>query len=400
MEKIILLLAMILLACCPAWSQDDGEELTEIDIGYPDEPQGTVIDGLAYFFSSAEGAANLRCDNCWEGELAIPAEVEYNGVTYPVTAMSWSSFRDCQTLTKVTIPRTIVSFFRLGSWEDYTPHWVPFVGCTALESIEVDADNPRFSSADGVMFTKDKADLVCYPAGSRRKTYTVQNGVKRIFEDAFANNPYLVSVTFPNTVNNIYPCFRDCNALESVNLPKGQEMKHLLPYLFSGCTSLKKIEIPTSVTTVHDFVFENCSSLTTVELPYSVTQLGHHVFLGCASLKSLVIRGYMEEAADRTVDQQRFGTIPEQVTIYCQPEQVETIQKYFKGTVLPLDEYQPEADAPTAIESAIKDAPANIPTYDLQGRRIGASLNDKGQMINERMKKGVYIRDGRKIVVK
>jgi len=38
--------------------------------------------------------------------------------------------------------------------------------------------------------------------------------------------------------------------------------------------------------------------------------------------------------------------------------------------------------------------------YDLQGRRIGASLNDKGQMANERMKKGVYINDGRKIVVK
>jgi len=36
--------------------------------------------------------------------------------------------------------------------------------------------------------------------------------------------------------------------------------------------------------------------------------------------------------------------------------------------------------------------------YDLQGRRIGASLNDKGQMINERMKKGIYIRDGRKVV--
>ena len=38
--------------------------------------------------------------------------------------------------------------------------------------------------------------------------------------------------------------------------------------------------------------------------------------------------------------------------------------------------------------------------YDLQGCRIGASLNDKGQMTNEKLRKGIYIRDGRKVVVK
>jgi len=38
--------------------------------------------------------------------------------------------------------------------------------------------------------------------------------------------------------------------------------------------------------------------------------------------------------------------------------------------------------------------------YDLQGRRLGASLNDKGQMTNEKLRKGIYIRDDRKVVVK
>jgi len=36
--------------------------------------------------------------------------------------------------------------------------------------------------------------------------------------------------------------------------------------------------------------------------------------------------------------------------------------------------------------------------YDLQGRRISVSLNDKGKMINDKLRKGLYIQNGRKIV--
>ena len=38
--------------------------------------------------------------------------------------------------------------------------------------------------------------------------------------------------------------------------------------------------------------------------------------------------------------------------------------------------------------------------YDLLGRRISASLNNKGKMINDKLRKGLYIKNGRKIVVK
>lgn len=57
---------------------------------------------------------------------------------------------------------------------------------------------------------------------------------------------------------------------------------------------------------------------------------------------------------------------------------------------------------PTGICSANRstDNILATPLYDLQGRRVGASLNNKGQMTNERMKKGVYIKNGRKVVIK
>ena len=386
MKKVLFLLSMSLLICCPVCSQNDEVELTEEDTGYPEEPEGVGVNGLEYFFSSEKEVAYLRCNNSWEGELVIPAEVEHDGVTYTVEGMSWKSFRDCQTLTKVTIPKTLTYFFRWGSWADFSPMWMPFVGCMALECIEVDEDNPQFCSEDGVMFTKDKTDLVCFPAGSEKKTYTVPDGVKSIYQDAFSYNTDLVSVTFPNTVSTVHPCFRGCTALESVKLP--DDLPTIPPGMFMNCSSLKSIEIPSGVTGVQYSAFEGCSSLTVVDLPERVSYIEAAAFKDCSSLKTLVIRGYL---SDGRISEQWFGEdyFPQQATIYMLPEQIDKFKKYFTGTILPLDMYQPDAESATSIQPAKADHPAEISTYDLQGRRL-----------MQKPEKGVYIENRRKRVVK
>ena len=71
------------------------------------------------------------------------------------------------------------------------------------------------------------------------------------------------------------------------------------------------------------------------------------------------------------------------------PEQIDKFKKYFTGTILPLDMYQPEAESATSIQPAKADHPAGVSTYDLQGRRL-----------MQKPEKGVYIENGRKRVVK
>lgn len=379
MKKGFLLLVMCLLAFSPVWSQNDEEEGFS---GGHDEPSGVNINGLTYFFYSNSGKANVRRDNCWDGELVIPAEVEHNGTMYRVSGISWKAFRNCQTLTKVTLPKTLTYLFHYWSYDDFSQYWVPFVGCTALESIEVADDNPCFCSVDGVMFSKDKTDLVCYPIGSKRKTYTVPDGVKRIYEDAFSYNSNLVSVVFPNTVTEMYASFQKCTALESVTLPNSLSV--IPQKLFSGCTNLKNIEIPSGITEVGQSAFEHCSSLSTVELPYSVERIGNLAFYNCNNLKSLVIRGHLEE---RYVNKARFYYIPEQVIIYAQSEQVELIKKYFRGKVLPLELYDQNSTGIDHVDACLKTE-KYIPLHDLQGRRVSHP------------QRGAYIRDGRKVVVK
>jgi hypothetical protein len=55
-------------------------------------------------------------------------------------------------------------------------------------------------------------------------------------------------------------------------------------WALQGCTHLKSIEIPSSVTSFSNRSFINCQSLETIYLSANVTSMGPYVFDGCSSL--------------------------------------------------------------------------------------------------------------------
>ena len=55
------------------------------------------------------------------------------------------------------------------------------------------------------------------------------------------------------------------------------------------CSSLKKIEIPTGVTSIGAYAFYGCSGLKKVEIPSSVTSIGYRAFEECSSLTEIII---------------------------------------------------------------------------------------------------------------
>ena len=57
-------------------------------------------------------------------------------------------------------------------------------------------------------------------------------------------------------------------------------MQKIAKYAFSGCSSLKNIEIPSSVKIIGDFAFMDCISIPkTFTIPSSVEKVGHGLFL-------------------------------------------------------------------------------------------------------------------------
>ena len=202
-------------------------------------------------------------------------------VTIPdsVTSIESYAFSGCASLTNVTIPNSVTSI-------GYTV----FAGCTSLISIEVSNYNKNYSSTDGVLFNKDKSELIIYPAGKTDSEYAIPNSVTSFGDYAFSGCTSLTSVTIPNSVTSIgYRAFYECTSLTSVTIPNS--VTSIESYAFSGCASLTSITIPDSVTSIGNWAFYNCTSLTSVTIPNSVTSIADRAFYNCTSLKDVYYTG-------------------------------------------------------------------------------------------------------------
>lgn len=140
-----------------------------------------------------------------------------------------------------------------------------FIDC-AFESITADADNQYFSSENGVLFNKDKTEVIRYPSLSERKSYAIPNGVTNIYSYSFYECDKLLDITIPDSVTTIgNGAFYNCRKLRG------------------------NIVIPDGVTKISDGAFMNCFDLYSVVLGNSVESIGFRAFDGCLNIMSVTM---------------------------------------------------------------------------------------------------------------
>jgi hypothetical protein len=140
-------------------------------------------------------------------------------VTIPnsVTSIGVGAFHGCWGLTNIAIPRSVTSIGFNSLNTNYT--YASFGWCKNLKAITVDADNPAYSTLDGVLFNKDRTKLIQFPAG-RTGSYTIPDGVTRIENEAFYGCGGLTAVKIPNTITSIGDsAFCDCRQLGDIKIP-------------------------------------------------------------------------------------------------------------------------------------------------------------------------------------
>lgn len=259
---------------------------------------GAPENGFAFKYEITDGKARITGFTGSDAIVIIPSEIDGN----KVTSISSNSFMGVEELTAVVIPDSVDSIgerafsacphlttVTLGSGVSEIGS-MAFSACPSLESFFVSKDNKTFSVTDKSLF--EGTEMVTYAGG---KDAEIPVGTTSVRKGAFMGKTNIVSVEFPK------------NGLTSLG-----------DYTFSGCTSLKKAAIPSSVTytgtgcfascysledvlfslnctSIEDDTFRGCTSLYNINIPSAVTSIGNSAFLGCSGLSGMYIPATVKE---------------------------------------------------------------------------------------------------------
>lgn len=129
-----------------------------------------------------DGTACITGCSIW-GDVVIPSVLGGHTVTKLAEELFYGSYD----LTYVRIPATVI---HLGDNSDNSFAYV-FSYCRYLTRIDVDPDNPVFTSVDGVLYSKDMVTLFNYPCAKEDSEYHVAAGTEVLDCTSFASARYL-----------------------------------------------------------------------------------------------------------------------------------------------------------------------------------------------------------------
>ena len=131
---------------------------------------------------------------------------------------------------------------------------------------------------------KSNADITSF---DELKYFT---GVTALENFAFYGCSALKSITLPSSISSISSqAFNSCTVLEEVKNFENTSIEILQDEIFRG-TSLKSIVLPRTVTLINTNAFYGCSSLREIAFPESLTRINGGAFYGCSSLREVVLK--------------------------------------------------------------------------------------------------------------
>ena len=178
-----------------------------------------------------------------------------------VTTIGVDAFKDCINLTSIIFRDSGVS-------------GVTTIGNSAFDTCGVTDINTLLSNVTTL------GELV-FRFCQSLTSVTLPASITTIPMYAFYNCNNLVSINLNNVTSFVNGCFFNCTSLASINLSTNAALTILDYFIFSGCTSLTSVTIPSNITTINNYAFRDCTSLTNVYFlnPVETPAVGSETFL-------------------------------------------------------------------------------------------------------------------------
>lgn len=173
--------------------------------------------------------------------------------------------------------------------------------------------------------------------------------IDAIGEFSFAGCTSLKSVNIPSTLDKIgFGSFMGCTSLTDINI--SSNISVINGQVFKDCTSLTEFTVPESVGTISDFSFAGCTSLEKVVIPKTVKNISAKAFLNC---DKLTIYGYTNSYAQTYAEENEINFVAlDKKTLYgdvnldgkIDVNDVTLLQRYIAGESVLTDDAVKAAD--------------------------------------------------------
>ena len=195
-----------------------------------------------------------------------------------------------------------------------------FGGNNDLAAFDVDPANPNYAAADGVIYTKNKEELVLFPAGKAGE-YTILPTTKKIRKRAFYYAQKVTKVNFNSNLEEIdNDAFQATTKLENITFEAPAKIKTIGTFAFQG-SGLTELNIPASLQVVSWSAFGSTKlKKVTVADGSQLQSINTGAFNGCKDLEEFTFEGSstlnkIQADAFSGDDKLKSFVIPEKVTV-------------------------------------------------------------------------------------
>lgn len=250
------------------------------------------INSILYRCQSDAVTVSIRQGTTVIAEEAFINRVNLAAIVVPdgVSYIGSNAFKNCSALSQIEIPKSVrdivANAFDGTKWYEDRKHEMIYINDLLYRvpaEIIVQSEQPTGSLRD-----KDAAELAKSGVATQIIPYTdviVQGETTTICTLAFANTP-VQKVQLPSTLTTIhYGAFQNCTALKQITLP--ESMTFIEGGAFQNCSALSSILVPQNVTYLGASAFSGCTSLTSATLPQAITRISSGLFENCSSLTTV-----------------------------------------------------------------------------------------------------------------